>query len=204
VREIFGNFGGSRQSNRLIFQSIFKKGDRPNLDSGRYVNLEHSNLKKTRLFPFNEPSSTANMADINDSQPTAKPAAKKEKPPAVEDKPFEVFIPEHFMPSLDAALKKNGINDMSLDFVEATLPIKGLGLDKCWQIQGSWKTGDRQFNIYFLDRTIGGQKAFSFTTNGTTPSTLESFMIDERKVTLDLLVLYVLQRLNGQKWLALN
>ncbi|MDJ0637113.1 MAG: DUF2996 domain-containing protein [Xenococcaceae cyanobacterium MO_188.B29] len=29
-------------------------------------------------------------------------------------------------------------------------------------------------------------------------------MIDERRVTLDLLVLYTLQRLNGQKWLTRN
>jgi hypothetical protein len=29
-------------------------------------------------------------------------------------------------------------------------------------------------------------------------------MIDERKVSLDLLLLYTVQRLNGQKWLVRN
>jgi hypothetical protein len=29
-------------------------------------------------------------------------------------------------------------------------------------------------------------------------------MIDERRVTLDLMVFYTVQRLNGQKWLARN
>jgi hypothetical protein len=29
-------------------------------------------------------------------------------------------------------------------------------------------------------------------------------MIDERKVTLDLIVFYTMQRLNAQKWLARN
>jgi hypothetical protein len=33
---------------------------------------------------------------------------------------------------------------------------------------------------------------------------MESFMIDERRVTLPLLIAYVLQRLDAQKWLALN
>jgi len=36
------------------------------------------------------------------------------------------------------------------------------------------------------------------------PSTLEPFLIDERKVTLDLMVFGVMQRLNGQKWLERN
>lgn len=29
-------------------------------------------------------------------------------------------------------------------------------------------------------------------------------MIDERKINLDLLLLYTVQRLNGQKWLVMN
>ncbi|MGB3208973.1 MAG: DUF2996 domain-containing protein, partial [Crinalium sp.] len=36
------------------------------------------------------------------------------------------------------------------------------------------------------------------------PSTLEPFLIDERKVTLDLMVFGVIQRLNAQKWLVRN
>ncbi|NES81812.1 MAG: DUF2996 domain-containing protein, partial [Moorea sp. SIO2B7] len=48
------------------------------------------------------------------------------------------------------------------------------------------------------------KKAFSYATNGAKPSTIESFMIDERKVTLDLMVMYTIQRLNSQKWLSRN
>ncbi|MDE5116328.1 MAG: DUF2996 domain-containing protein, partial [Trichodesmium sp. St2_bin2_1] len=36
------------------------------------------------------------------------------------------------------------------------------------------------------------------------PATLEPFLIDERKITLNLLVFGVIQRLNAQKWLSLN
>jgi hypothetical protein len=71
-------------------------------------------------------------------------------------------------------------------------------------VVGSWKNGQRQFNIYFPDEDINKQKAFSWATNGAKPSTVESFMIDERKVTLDLIVFYTMQRLNAQKWLTRN
>ncbi len=67
-----------------------------------------------------------------------------------------------------------------------------------------WDGGKRRFNVYFLDDDISGQKAFSYTASDSPPSTIESFMIDERKVNLELLVMYTVQRLNGQKWLARN
>ena len=48
------------------------------------------------------------------------------------------------------------------------------------------------------------RKLFLMRLAGAQPSTIESFMIDERRVNLDLMVLYTLQRLNGQKWLVRN
>ena len=36
------------------------------------------------------------------------------------------------------------------------------------------------------------------------PATIEPFLLDERKITLDLLVFGVIQRLNAQKWLGGN
>jgi hypothetical protein len=137
--------------------------------------------------------------------PAKPPAAKKEKNPAIEDKPFTEFIQEHFNPRLKSALAEKGITDLVLNLQKTKIPMAGLSEnEEYWQIMGDWNQGQRQFNIYFLDENIKGQKAFSCTTNGEKPSTLESFMIDERKVTLDLMVLYTLQRLNGQKWLTRN
>lgn len=135
----------------------------------------------------------------------ATPPAKKPKEPAVEDKPFTEFIEQNFTPTLKEALARQGIKDIELNFSQDKLPITGMGLDTpCWQLTGDWYDGKRQFNIYFLDEDINGQKAFSYSTNGAKASTIESFMIDERKVTLDLMVMYTLQRLNGQKWLSRN
>lgn len=137
-----------------------------------------------------------------------KPAAgaakpKKEKPPAVEDKPFTEFIEQYFNPALKKALTAQGLDDVELNFSKQGLPMATAN-EQCWQVSGNWHNGQRQFKIYFLDEDISGPKAFSYTTSGGKPSTVESFMIDERKITLDLMVLYTLQRLNGQKWLTRN
>jgi hypothetical protein len=134
----------------------------------------------------------------------AKPAAaKKPKEPAIEDKPFTEFMEQHFVPALKETLAKLGLEDIELRFANEPLPIAGAN-EQCWQVIGKWQNGKRQFNLYFLDEDINGKKAFSCSTNGARPSIIESFMIDERKATLDLLIMYTLQRLNGQKWLTRN
>ena len=140
------------------------------------------------------------------AKPAAKAAkAKKEKPPKLEDKPFREFIQEHYLPALTEAMAKEGIKDLDLTFVEQGVPIQGTTANEpCWQVVGKWQDGDRAFNIYFPDEDIKGQKAFSSSTYGNNPSTIESFMIDERRVNLELLVMYTLQRLNAQKWLTRN
>jgi hypothetical protein len=157
-----------------------------------------------------EETNNQDQAQPTAEQATAKPAAKeakakKTKPPSLEDKPFNEFIQEHYLPALKEAMAKEGIDDAELTFVQQGVPIKGANANEpCWQIIGKWKNGDRSFNLYFPDGSISGQKAFSYSTYGNNPSTIESFMIDERKVTLDLLVLYTMQRLNAQKWLTRN
>ncbi|WP_036477005.1 DUF2996 domain-containing protein [Myxosarcina sp. GI1] len=133
-----------------------------------------------------------------------KPADKKkqEKP---EDKPFTEFIEEYFTPALQKAFADEGIEDINLTFTKQNITLEGAELnDECWQVIGNWQQGKRQFKLYFPEEDITGKKAFSYSAGGAKPSTIESFMIDERKVTLDLLVMYVLQRLNAQKWLTRN
>ncbi|EDX86216.1 hypothetical protein S7335_3919 [Synechococcus sp. PCC 7335] len=137
-----------------------------------------------------------------------KPAAKKKKPPKLEDKPFNEFMEQHYLPSLKEAMAKEGIEELNLEFAKRKLEVMGQsGGDPYWQVQGQWTEageGDRQFNIAFIDEDISGQKVFTLTSNGAVPSTVEQFMGDERRITLDLMVLYTLQRLNGQKWLTRN
>ncbi len=157
-----------------------------------------------------KPEETAAEAQAAKAKPAAAAKAKaakakKAKAPAVEDKPFTEFMQQHFAPALKEALAGQGLEDIELTFAKEKLPIVDLNPeDQCWQVIGNWQNGQRQFNLYFLDENIKGKKAFSCTANGAKPSTIESFMIDERKVTLNLMVMYTLQRLNGQKWLTRN
>jgi hypothetical protein len=150
------------------------------------------------------------QADSAATQTADKPAKaekppKKEKPPALEDKPFAEFIEQHYLPGLTQTLAKFGINDLKLAVEKRPLPIRGMEeAGACTQVLGQMDGGKRQFIIGFLKDDIQGQKFFSWADNGSHPSTLESFMIDERKVSLDLMLLYTVQRLNGQKWLTRN
>ncbi|MBF2098316.1 MAG: DUF2996 domain-containing protein [Gloeomargaritaceae cyanobacterium C42_A2020_066] len=119
-------------------------------------------------------------------------AAKKAKGPTVEDKPLGQFITEDFFPALRPLLAQQGLGDMELTFADN-------------RIKGSWDQGDHQFVVHFLQGTLKGPKTFAYSSFGAAPSTLESFMIrEEAKVTLDLMVLYVLQRLRAQKTVVLN
>jgi hypothetical protein len=155
--------------------------------------------------PADKPAKTP-AAKAADGKPDAKAAkAKKEKAPAVEDKPFTEFIEQDYLPALRTALAKQGADDVDLAFTKDKIKAVAFNqTEESWQVVGSWQDGKRRFNIYFPSEDINKPKIFSCSANGANASTLESFMIDERKVTLDLLVLYTIQRLNAQKWLARN
>jgi hypothetical protein len=133
------------------------------------------------------------MSETASTPEKAKPAAKPkaEKPPAIEELPFEEFISTHYLPALTKAFGKNGVNDLQLEFDNS-------------QVRGKWALGLRQFTVYFSKSDINAQKAFSCADSGRSPSTIEPFLIDERKAPLDLLVFGVIQRLNAQKWLTSN
>lgn len=137
-------------------------------------------------------------------KPAAK-GAKKEKAPAVEDKPFVEFMQQHYLPALQQAIASVGVQDLDLTFVKQKFPIAGYNqFDDCWQVIGHWQNSFvHQFNVYFPEEDIQGQRAFSCS-EGSKPSTLEPFLIDERKVNLDLMVFGVIQRLDAQKWLTRN
>lgn len=155
--------------------------------------------------PDQEPTGPARQPApkaAQDGTPAAKP--KKEKAPAVEDKPFNEFITQDLLPALQNTMGTLGVSDLDLKFEKQQLPIRGLDESECWQVIGQLQGRQRQFIIGFLKDDIQGAKVFCYADNGSKPSTLESFMIDERKVTLDLLVFYTVQRLNGQKWLVRN
>lgn len=170
------------------------------------------NAAKTKTAPpKREKPASAKAADgekpaaaADGDKPAAAKAAKKEKPPALEDKPFVEFVEQYYLPALQKAIAQQGVQDVQLSFAKQKLSIVGFDTsEECWQVMGKLQNGLRQFNLYFLDEDIQGKKGFSCN-EGKKPSTLESFLIDERKMTLDLMVYGLVQRLNGQKWLGRN
>ncbi len=144
------------------------------------------------------------VADAGASPPATKtPAAKKEKAPALEDKPFADFVQQDLLPAIQSNLAD--LQDLQLEFGQKPVQIAGLkGIPDCWQVVGKWQAGRRQFNLYFFKEDIQGQRGFSCISNGGMASSIESFLVDERKMTLDLLMFGLVKRLNAQKWLQPN
>ncbi|MEM9117041.1 MAG: DUF2996 domain-containing protein [Cyanobacteria bacterium P01_D01_bin.6] len=148
------------------------------------------------------------MAEDNTAKPNSKAAAKtkKAKPPKIEEKPFNEFIEQHFVPALDKALADDGWDGVKLSLVEAPLAVKGADQQETyWQLQGNHPSNLAHcFNIVFTKDDIKSSKFFYYSRGDALASTVEQFMGDERRITLPLMVMYTLQRLNGQKWLSRN
>jgi hypothetical protein len=151
------------------------------------------------------PDAAAPATDTTAAPAEKKVPPKKEKAPALEDKPFADFIQQDYFPALTQALADKGITDLQVTLERTKIPVKGFETaPECSQVIGRWSGGQRQFNIYFIDDSIQGQRAISCHDRGNKSSTIEPFLIDERKIVLDLLVSGVVLRLNSQKWLTRN
>jgi hypothetical protein len=129
-------------------------------------------------------------AAVDGAEGTEAPKAKAKKE-ALEDKPFPDFIVHDYLPALEKAFAAKNVSDLKLSFNNN-------------QVMGEWLKGQRQFTVYFAQPDLNGPRAFSYSTNQAKPSTLEPFLGDERKITLDLLVFGVVQRINAQKWFGGN
>jgi hypothetical protein len=148
-------------------------------------------------------SSAAQPADQASAGPASQAAAapaKAAKPPAPEDKPFAEFVPNLLIPAIADEIRNYGGPDTSLSFESGAMPVVG---SACWMVKGELP-GGRRFWLCFTAESIGSAKTIAVAEAGAEPSLLESFLIDEKKITLALLVSRLVQRLNGQKWLGAN
>ena len=144
----------------------------------------------------NESMDSTNRSEKNDPETVI----QKEKPPKPEEKEFEAFVKEDLIPSLSISLSKfdSPLIDISLE--KGPRPVVG---DECYMVIGTLKEG-RKFWICFKADDIKSSKTIALSESGEEASLLESFLIDERKITLSLIQSRLLQRLNGQKWLGPN
>jgi hypothetical protein len=122
------------------------------------------------------------------------------KPPKLEDKPFDEFINNHFIPSLKKSIEERGTQVSDIQLIEGNRPVVG---GSCW-IVFCEMSQQRKFWLCFNKDMITSDKTILLAESNSEPSIVESFLIDEKKTTLPLLISRVLQRLNGQKWIGAN
>ena len=143
------------------------------------------------------------QADQPAATDKANKAAKPAKPapkPKLEDKPFAAFINDDLIPALNQSLPDRNQSPISLELVEGDRPVVG---GNCWMIKGVLPS-ERRFWLCFENDSITSGKTIALAESGSDPSLLESFLIDEKRITLALLESRLLQRLNGQKWFGGN
>ena len=145
-------------------------------------------------------NSIPNEDKKNESNKSAKsiPIAKKEPP--IEKKPFQEFINNHLIPDLIDEINHRGLKINNINLKNTNRPIAG---DKCWVINCEIKD-TCSFWLSFEKEDISSLKSISISKPNQEPSIIESFLIDEKRITLKLIISRVLQRLNGQKLIGVN
>ena len=159
-----------------------------------------TSVTKTSLEGDKKTSSVKPSTDISNIPKTPSKPSKPVKPPKLEDKPFEEFIKKHFIPGLKSAIEDKGNNVEDIKLIEGKRPVVG---GNCWMVFCQI-SDQRKFWLCFNSNSITSDKTILLAESNSEPSIVESFLIDEKKTTLPLLISRVLQRLNGQKWIGVN
>ena len=187
-----------------------------NLDTNNGVNKEIANntnnsddIKETRsekdinieINNGNSQSNSASKVGIkNEIDTPVKPIAKPIKELPIEKKPFQEFINIHLIPALIEEINQRGLEINNINLTNTNRPIAG---DKCWVINCEIKN-TCNFWLSFEKDDISSLKSISLSKPNQKPSIIESFLIDEKRITLKLIISRVLQRLNGQKLIGVN
>ena len=185
-----------------------------NLDINNEVNKEISdNTTKSNSQKISEPRSEKefktdkNYVDSdskvdkkNEIDTPEKVIIKPKKELPIEKKPFQEFINDHLIPSLIEEIKLRGLEINEINLQNTNRPIAG---DKCWVINCEIKD-TCNFWLSFEKEDISSLKSISLSKPNQKPSIIESFLIDEKRITLKLIISRVLQRLNGQKLIGVN
>ena len=136
----------------------------------------------------------------NENAIPAKTISKPIKELPIEKKPFQEFINIHLIPSLIQEINQRGLEVNNINLENTYRPIAG---DKCWVVNCEIKD-TCSFWLSFEKEDISSSKSISLSKPTQKPSIIESFLIDEKRITLKLIISRVMQRLNGQKLIGVN
>ena len=165
-----------------------------NLEPNSKINkITDNNAKSQNNFDSEVVKKIENDIPVNTS-----PKPKKEIP--IEKKPFQEFINNHLIPSLVEEINQRGLEIKNINLNNTNRPITG---DKCWVINCEIKD-TCIFWLSFEKDDISSLKSISLCKSNQNPSIIESFLIDEKRITLKLIISRIMQRLNGQKLIGIN
>jgi len=181
-----------------------------NLDINKEINKETSeNTTKSNSEEIKEPrsekdinngNSASKVGIKNEIDTPVKPITKPKKELPIEKKPFQEFINIHLIPTLIEEINQRGLEINNINLTNTNRPIAG---DKCWVINCEIKD-TCNFWLSFEKDDISSLKSISLSKPNQKPSIIESFLIDEKRITLKLIISRILQRLNGQKLIGIN
>ncbi len=161
--------------------------------SEKVVIMNENNVKSQ-----NNSAPEIELKNENNTPVKTTPKPKKELP--IEKKPFQEFINMHLIPALKEEIDQRGLEVNNINLENTNRPIAG---DKCWVINCDIKD-TCSFWLSFEKEDISSLKSISLSKPNQKPSIIESFLIDEKRITLKLIISRVLQRLNGQKLIGVN
>ena len=177
---------------------ISDNATKPNSEEIKEPKSEVLDIKGNNSISQNNSVSKVDIKNENDIPVKNIPKPKKELP--IEKKPFQEFINVHLIPSLIEEINQRGLEINYINLQNTNRPIAG---DKCWVINCEIKD-TCNFWLSFEKDDISSLKSISLSKPNQTPSIIESFLIDEKRITLKLIISRVLQRLNGQKLIGVN
>ncbi len=149
----------------------------------------------------NSQSDSASKVGVkNEIDIPVKPITKPKKELPIEKKPFQEFINIHLIPGLIEEINQRGFEINNINLTNTNRPIAG---DKCWVIDCEIKD-TCNFWLSFEKDDISSLKSISLSKPNQKPSIVESFLIDEKRITLKLIISRLIQRLNGQKLIGVN
>ncbi|KAH8489721.1 hypothetical protein H0E87_025085 [Populus deltoides] len=167
--------------------SCFRKNGRAT--SSPSLHLMASKLVSSRrritCSAVQESSTSTVPADATEVKPVEKKApAKPKKAPA---KPLAQLMEEDVIPSLKATLEaQDDITELELSFTDNRL-------------EGSFLQKGTPYSFWaFFPDGLTGPKGFSLSSYGSGVSTVEPFLIDEKKITEKHIVFWVEKRLAAQ------
>ena len=182
-----------------VNNQISEKTIKPNSEENE-VTISDKNINLNNSNENSQKNSTPISVKKDEINAPVKTIPKPIKELPIEKKPFQEFINIHLIPALIEEINQRGLEIININLKNTNRPIAG---DKCWVINCEIKE-TCIFWLSFDKEDISSLKSISLCKPNQKPSIIESFLIDEKRITLKLIISRVMQRLNGQKLIGVN